>query len=152
MASADGLKRFQKGEGDDGDWAWHLLVTKEARESLPPAEVMRQSAIFDMINGERSYVSDMDLVQEVRMLFHPRHSQVSRHLQIFIGGLRQAKPPVLSPDRLDGFVAEVFWNMDRILSHHQRMLGSLYDLQQEQHPILLSVGDIVLDSKSSALP
>jgi RHO1 GDP-GTP exchange protein 1/2 len=81
------------------------------------------------------------------MPFHARRSQVSREAQVFIGGLRQAKPPVLPPERLDGFVNEVFWNMDRILSHHQRLLGALYDLQHDQHPILLSVGDIVLDSK-----
>ncbi|KAF8507665.1 hypothetical protein JB92DRAFT_2832700 [Gautieria morchelliformis] len=129
QASADGLRRFQQGEGEDNDWAWHILVTKEARESLPPAEVMRQSAMFDLVNSERSYVNDLELVQEV-----------------FIRGLRQASLPVFPPDRLDIFVMEVFGNMDRILSYHQRMLDSLFDLQREQHPILLSVGDIFLDT------
>lgn len=69
--------------------------------------------------------------------------------QVFIDGMRQASPPIIHPPGgLDDFLNEVFGNMDRILSHHQRMLDSLFDLQREQHPILLSVGDLVLDSMS----
>jgi len=65
LASEDSLERFQNGEGEDNEWAWHYLVTKEARESLPEQEVMRQSAMFELINGERSYVKDLELVKEV---------------------------------------------------------------------------------------
>ncbi|KAF8575974.1 hypothetical protein K439DRAFT_1419330 [Ramaria rubella] len=129
LASVNALDRFQKGAGDDTDWSWHLLVTREARESLPSAEVMRQSAMFDLIDAERNYVNDLELVQD-----------------IFVDGLRQASPPILPPERLDGFVHEVFWNMNHVLAHHQRMLGSLFDLQREQHPILLSIGDRILDT------
>ncbi|KAF8506144.1 hypothetical protein BU17DRAFT_101003 [Hysterangium stoloniferum] len=129
QVSADGLDRFQKGEGDDNDWAWHLLVTKEARESLPPAEVMRQSSIFDLINGERSYVNDMRLVQEV-----------------FVAGLRQKSPPVINQGKLNIFIKEVFHNMERIYAYHQRLLKALFELQQEQHPIILSIGAVVLDT------
>lgn len=64
--------------------------------------------------------------------------------------MRQASPPILPSERLDGFLREVFWNVDLILAHHQRMLGSLFDRQREQHPILLSIGDLVLDSGSAS--
>jgi hypothetical protein len=45
-------------------------------------------------------------------------------------------------------MSEVFWNLHDILTHHQRMLGSLFARQREQHPLVQSVADIVLDSKS----
>ena len=44
------------------------------------------------------------------------------------------------------FVSEVFWNLDEILAHHRRMLGSLFSRQRDQHPLVQSVADIILDS------
>jgi hypothetical protein len=48
------------------------------------------------------------------------------------------------------FVSEVFWNLNEILAHHQRMLGSLFARQRDQHPIVQSVADIILDSRLSS--
>jgi hypothetical protein len=47
------------------------------------------------------------------------------------------------------FVSVVFWNLDEILAHHRRMLGSLFSRQREQHPLVQSVADIILDSRLS---
>jgi hypothetical protein len=47
------------------------------------------------------------------------------------------------------FVSEVFWNLKEILTHHRRMLGSLFLRQKDQHPLVQSVADIILDSKLS---
>lgn len=44
------------------------------------------------------------------------------------------------------FVSEVFWNVNDILSHHKRMLRSLFARQRDQHPLIQSVADIILDS------
>ncbi len=44
------------------------------------------------------------------------------------------------------FVSEVFWNLNEILAHHQRMLRSLFARQRDQHPLVQSVADIILDS------
>lgn len=60
--------------------------------------------------------------------------------------LRNASPPVISPERLPGFLSEVFWNLRDILVHHQRMLGELFVRQRDQHPLIQSVTDIILDS------
>ena len=46
------------------------------------------------------------------------------------------------------FVSEVFWNLNEILIHHRRMLGSLFSRQRDQHPLVQSVADIILDSES----
>ena len=68
-------------------------------------------------------------------------------LQVFVNGLLSSDPPVISPDNLLSFISEVFGNIDDISSHHQRMLGALFSRQREQHPLVQSVTDIVLDSQ-----
>ena len=67
---------------------------------------------------------------------------------MFVDGLLNADPPIISPDHLLSFVSEVFGNIDAIASHHQRMLGALFSRQREQHPLVQSVTDIILDSQS----
>lgn len=49
--------------------------------------------------------------------------------------------------RVKGFIQEVFFNLDKILAHHKRMLGSLFERQRDQHPLIQSLSDIILDSK-----
>lgn len=52
----------------------------------------------------------------------------------------------MTKERGKTFVSEVFWNLNEILAHHQRMLRSLFSRQREQHPLVQSVADIILDS------
>jgi hypothetical protein len=54
----------------------------------------------------------------------------------------------MAKERLPGFIREVFWNIDEITAHHRRMLDELFKRQREEHPVVLSVSDIILDSKS----
>ena len=48
--------------------------------------------------------------------------------------------------RVKTFIGEVFFNLDEILAHHQRMLAALFARQRDQFPLVQSVADIVLDS------
>jgi hypothetical protein len=67
--------------------------------------------------------------------------------QVFIEPLKFANPPVIAPDKLRPFVHEVFWNLDQISVHHERMLAALFERQLDQHPVVQSVTDIVLESE-----
>ena len=67
-------------------------------------------------------------------------------------GLRDASPPVIPASRLPRFLSEVFGNMKEILLHHQRMLGALFERQRDQHPLVQSVADVILDSVYPSLP
>ena len=67
---------------------------------------------------------------------------------MFVDGLLNSDPPVIDPDYLRPFISEVFGNTHAISSHHHRMLASLFSRQREQHPLVQSVADIVLDSQS----
>jgi hypothetical protein len=62
-------------------------------------------------------------------------------------------PPVITPQtRLRIFRNEVFQNITDILARHQTSLAALFERQREQHPLILSVADIVLDSALSFQP
>jgi hypothetical protein len=65
---------------------------------------------------------------------------------VFVAGLRRSDPPIINQGKLNVFIQEVFSNMDKILSYHKRLLAALFELQREQHPIILSIGTVVLDS------
>jgi len=58
-----------------------------------------------------------------------------------------ANPAVIAADKLRPFINEVFWNLDRILMHHEHMLGALFERQLDQHPLIQSVTDIILESE-----
>jgi hypothetical protein len=59
------LLRFQEGKLRIEDQEWHRLVPEEAQGVLGKKEVRRQSVIFEIIKGERDYVNDLELVQQV---------------------------------------------------------------------------------------
>ncbi|KAH7884721.1 hypothetical protein F5I97DRAFT_1929559 [Phlebopus sp. FC_14] len=130
LQSEEGLRRFQRGQLAEKDEEWYRLVPPEAREALGKREVERQSVLFEVFKSERDYVSDLRLIREV-----------------FIDPLLSASPPTIAPaERLQTFVSIVFWNLDQIISHHERMLAALFERQQDQHPIVQSVTDIILEN------
>ncbi|KAF8071933.1 hypothetical protein FPV67DRAFT_907308 [Lyophyllum atratum] len=128
LNSEELLRRFQAGSLLESDQAWHRLVPPEARDALGEKEVQRQSVLFEVFKAEREYVDDLETVEEV-----------------FIKGLQTASPPIIPPEHLHAFISQVFGNLDRILVQHKRMLGALFARQQEQHPLVQSVADIILD-------
>ncbi|CAL1716353.1 unnamed protein product [Somion occarium] len=127
FASEEGLRKFQMGSLPESDEAWHRLVPPEAREVLDKKEVLRQSVIFEVIKSERDYVQDLELVKDV---------YISPLLNL----------PVISRSRLQGFLSEVFYNLDEILAHHRRLLDQLFERQREQHPLIQSIADIILET------
>lgn len=66
---------------------------------------------------------------------------------MFVDGLLNADPPIINQENLQSFISEVFGNVSAISSHHHRMLGALLSRQREQHPLVQSVTDIILDSQ-----
>lgn len=103
-------------------------MPKSALDIVDKQEVQRQSVIFEIIRSERDYVRDLELVRDV-----------------FIDPLVNTSP--IPAQRLRGYVAEVFYNLDDILGHHKRMLDKLFELQREQHPLITNFASIVLDSE-----
>ncbi|KAJ7158753.1 hypothetical protein C8R46DRAFT_1110175 [Mycena filopes] len=129
LDSDEGLRLFQTGELPDRDEEWYKLVSSEARDALGKREVQRQSVIFEVFKAEREYVFDLEAVR-----------------QVYIDALRSANPPIIRESFLNKFINEVFGNLDQVVAHHQRMLAALFARQREQHPVVQSVSDIILDT------
>jgi hypothetical protein len=149
------LRRFQDGKLAENEQEWHRLVPVEAQEALGKREVQRQSVIFEVIKSEREYVADLEAVQDVSSLeVLPLVLTLSYALhfclQVFIKGLRSANPPIFHEPHLSTFINELFGNLHQILVYHQRLLAALFARQREQHPLIQSVADIILDSKQFA--
>ncbi|EAU85398.2 signal transducer [Coprinopsis cinerea okayama7 len=126
---SENIRRFQANELSESDQEWHKLVPKEALDALDPAEVKRQSMIFEFFKAEREYVSDLELVTEV-----------------FMKGMKEAQPAVIPEHLIGGFLHEVFGNVADLLKHHKVMLESLFERQREYHPLVHSISDIVLET------
>lgn len=109
-------------------------------------EVHRQSVLFEVFKAEREYVADLEAVLEVYSISVLSGLCLSFIIKVFIEPLRNAKPAIIHPEHLQGFLSEVFGNLSEILAHHQSMLGALFARQREQHPLVQSVADIILDS------
>ncbi|KAI0661715.1 hypothetical protein C8Q70DRAFT_673507 [Cubamyces menziesii] len=127
LDSEEGLRKFQSGELHDDDEEWYRLVPPEAREVLDRKEVQRQSILFEIVKSEKDYVADLELVKEVFVDPMINTLAIPQH-------------------RVKGFIQEVFFNIDNILAHHQRLLAALFARQREQHPLIQSLSDIVLDN------
>ena len=65
LESEEGLSRFQAGQLNPADEAWHRLVPETAREALGKREVERQSVIFEVFKSEKDYVADLEAVRDV---------------------------------------------------------------------------------------
>ena len=63
--------------------------------------------------------------------------------QVFVEPLRRGN--VIKGD-VEEFIHEVFWNLHEVLTFHQRMLAALFARQRDQHPLIQSVSDIILES------
>jgi hypothetical protein len=146
LHSEEGLRRFQAGRLAEKDEEWHRLVPAEAREALGKKEVERQSVLFELFKSERDYVEDLKLVTEVISIALQSDS-ADILPQVFIEPLQFANPPVIAPDKLRSFIYEVFYNLGPITVHHEHMLAALFERQLDQHPLVQSVTDIVLESE-----
>jgi hypothetical protein len=65
---------------------------------------------------------------------------------MYIDPLRQADPPIVPPQRLDQFIRDVFHNCGQLLHHHRRLLENLWRTQREEHPVIRSLTDSILDA------
>ncbi|TFK29596.1 hypothetical protein FA15DRAFT_663742 [Coprinopsis marcescibilis] len=125
------LRTFQSSmcKGAPGKWEWHDMVSETFRKSLPKKEAKRQNVIFELIKGEMSYVKDLENIEH-----------------LFITPLRVANPPIVSSDRLDQFIEDVFHNYSELYEHHKKLVDALQEIQREQHPVIKSITDPVMDA------
>lgn len=55
-------------------------------------------------------------------------------------------PPIIGKDRLERFIDEVFHNFDELLQHHKKLVEAFHQIQREEHPVIRSVTDPMMDA------
>ncbi|KAI7943871.1 hypothetical protein MJO28_011399 [Puccinia striiformis f. sp. tritici] len=108
---------------------WASIVPKELLLSLDSKEIARQSIIYELISGEQEYVQDLDDYEK-----------------LFIIPLVSSTPSIIAPSRIGEFKEKVVSNVLEIRDHNRVLLQNLLIRQQDQHPLVQSIGDVLLNS------
>jgi len=66
--------------------------------------------------------------------------------QVYIEGLRSADEPIVDRLRLEIFLDDVFHNYRSLLDIHTDLLEKLHARQEEQHPRIGSISDLIYDA------
>ncbi|KIY71515.1 Dbl domain-containing protein [Cylindrobasidium torrendii FP15055 ss-10] len=133
LQSEEGVLNFQAGKLPESEQEWYKLVPTEAREALGKKEVQRQSNLFELFKAELDYVADLQAVFDV-----------------VVTPLQNSQPPIITQRYLKGFISEVFGNLHQILQQHIKLRDALFVRQREQHPFVISVSDIILETTLKA--
>ncbi|KAI8592041.1 hypothetical protein BDZ88DRAFT_392856 [Geranomyces variabilis] len=101
---------------------WSTSVPKEIVESVSDHERKRQEVIFETIQTEREFVADLEIIE-----------------RIFVEPLR--KSDIISADRMETFIEDVFYNIHELYTINSRLLTKLLARQKEGN-IVDKIGDI----------
>ncbi|KAH9479317.1 Rho1 guanine nucleotide exchange factor 1 [Psilocybe cubensis] len=108
---------------------WSKSIDPAVIKSLPASEISRQNIIHKLIDKEKQYIQDLDLVESV-----------------FIKPLRAANPPIFAPDVLEDVIDDIFGNILDLRECNRRLLEVMNVRQREEGPIILRIGDIFLQA------
>ncbi|KAA1112660.1 guanine nucleotide exchange factor 10-like protein [Puccinia graminis f. sp. tritici] len=103
-------------------------IPKEFVGLLEPREIVRQSAIHEIITGEAEYLEDLKIYQNV--FIEPLQDQLS--------------PAIFQPIELERFLDQVVSTLGDIRKFSRSFLKRLRQRQQAQQPFVESIGDIIL--------
>jgi RHO1 GDP-GTP exchange protein 1/2 len=66
--------------------------------------------------------------------------------KMYIEPLRNEEPPIISPERVEDFISEVFHNYAELAEHHRRLMDRFFEIQLEQHPVIRSLTAALMDA------
>jgi RhoGEF domain len=117
--------------GPASDWISFWNIDAEFTRSMEKREIKRQNVIFEFIQTEEEYVSDLN-------------TMLNAQKQLISASSTQT--PIIPPSRLDSFLKTVFGQVKPILDWQtKKLLIPLRERQAQQGPVVRGVGDIVLE-------
>jgi hypothetical protein len=126
--------------------AWAELVPQELLDVLDRGEITRQNQIHELINEERKFVRDIELLRTVRSgLAQPDISLMNCVcVQEFLEPLSDAHPPIIQPDDMSSFFSDVLLNAFDVRQQASNFFDALLHRQREQAPVIQGIGDLAL--------
>lgn len=108
------------------DWAAFYKVKKEDTVTVDKKDVERQNILHEIVTTEDSYMEQLNILQ---ILYRDE--------------LVRCQPPIISPKRIETFLADVFGKVDAIKRvNEDYLLAQLKYRQQEQGPWIVGFSDI----------
>ncbi|KAF2103756.1 hypothetical protein NA57DRAFT_29566 [Rhizodiscina lignyota] len=108
------------------DWQTFFNMKKEDVEGVSNKEVERQNILHEIVQKEDKFLDDLDVL---RVLYRD--------------ALAAANPPLITPNRLPGFLKDVFGKADAVKkANEDYLLPQLKYRQREQGPWVIGFSDI----------
>ena len=118
--------------GKTTDWPSFWNLDEDFLRTTGKREVKRQNVIFEFIQSEEEYVSDLS-------------TMLNLFQKSLIAG-STGPTPIIRQGKLDAFIKTVFGNVKPILDWQtKKLLTPLRERQAQQGPVVKGLGDIVLD-------
>lgn len=108
------------------DWVTFYKVPKEVWELYPKKEIDRQNNLHEIVTTEDAYIGQLDILRE-----------------LYRDQLAAIQPSIITPKRLNKFLADVFGRVDSVKrANEDFLLAQLKYRQKEQGPFIVGFSDI----------
>lgn len=114
---------------------WHETVDQLVLDDLDKHEKMRQELIYELIYTERDYVKDLEFMTD-----------------FYILPLRNPANNIIPEREREAFIRTVFGGVNELLRLAKNLSEALTNRQQQQKPVVESVGDVFLQFVGSFDP
>ena len=108
------------------DWATFYHVKKEDTEGVGKKEIERQNILHEIVQTEDGFMQQLNVLRA-----------------LYRDALAKAQPPVITPQRVNSFLRDVFGRVDPVKkANEDYLLAQLKYRQQEQGPWIVGFSDI----------
>ncbi|PVH14276.1 uncharacterized protein CXQ87_002404 [Candidozyma duobushaemuli] len=139
MKPRGGLKRavsrLSLHDNETNKTLWHETVDQSVLDDLDKHEKMRQELIYELIYTERDYVKDLEFMTD-----------------FYILPLRNPANNIIPEREREAFIRTVFGGVSELLRLGKSLSEALTNRQQQQKPVVESVGDVFLQFVGSFDP
>ncbi|KAG5417151.1 ROM2 [Candida metapsilosis] len=132
MKPQGGLKRavskLSLHDQEENETLWHKTVPQSVLEKLDKHEKTRQELIYEFIYTERDYVKDLEFMTD-----------------FYIMPLRNPANNIIPEHQREIFIQTVFGGIGDLLRLGKSFSEALTKRQQQQKPVVETIGDVFLD-------
>ncbi|KAL6452442.1 ROM2 RHO1 GDP-GTP exchange protein 2 [Candida maltosa Xu316] len=122
------VSRLSLHDLEEGETLWHQTVPQSVLDKLDKHEKTRQELIYEFVYTERDYVKDLEFMTD-----------------FYIMPLRNPVNNIIPEYQRESFIKAVFGNLPELLRLAKRLSDALTRRQQQQKPVVETIGDVFLD-------
>ncbi|KAK6894033.1 RHO1 GDP-GTP exchange protein 2 [Candida tropicalis] len=122
------VSRLSLHDQEESETLWHKTVPQSVLDKLDKHEKTRQELIYEFVYTERDYVKDLEFMTD-----------------FYIMPLRNPANNIIPEYQRETFIQTVFGGVPDLLRLAKRLSEALTRRQQQQKPVVETIGDVFLD-------